>query len=142
MIDVLLAHSYFMYFDPKQEKAMMPYPPLGTLYAASFLEQDGFTVRLFDTMLARNENDIRALLAEHQPQVVVFYDDDFNYLNKMCLSRMRVAAFTMTAIAKEFGAVVIVHSSDAADHAGEYLNHGADVIVIGEGEFTLRIDRY
>jgi radical SAM superfamily enzyme YgiQ (UPF0313 family) len=138
MIDVLLTHSYFMYFDPKQEKAMMPYPPLGTLYAASFLEQDGFSVRLFDTMLARNENDIRASLTEHRPSIVVFYDDDFNYLNKMCLSRMREAAFAMTAIAKEYGACVLVHSSDAADHAGEYLSHGADAIIIGEGEFTLR----
>jgi hypothetical protein len=66
MIDVLLTHSYFMYFDSKQEKAMMPYPPLGTLYAASFLEQDGFSVRLFDTMLARNENDIRLQNTAHR----------------------------------------------------------------------------
>jgi anaerobic magnesium-protoporphyrin IX monomethyl ester cyclase len=139
MIDVLLAHSYFLHFDPKQEKAMMPYPPLGTLYAASFLEKEGFSVRLFDTMLARRENDIRASLEEYRPSIVVFYDDDFNYLNKMCLSRMREATFTMTVIAKEYGAFVIVRSSDAADHAEEYLDHGADVIIIGEGELTLRL---
>ena len=138
MIDVLLTSSFFMRFDPKQEKAMAPYPPLGTLYAASFLEKDGFSVRLFDTMLARKESDIRIFLEEHRPSVVVIYDDDFNYLNKMCLSRMREAAFAMTSIAKEYGAFVIIHSSDAADHAEKYLQHGADVIVIGEGEFTLR----
>ncbi|RPI03344.1 MAG: radical SAM protein [Ignavibacteriae bacterium] len=138
MIDVLLTHSYFMFFDPKQEKAMMPYPPLGALYAASVLEQEGFSVRLFDTMLARHEDDIRASLEECRPSIVVFYDDDFNYLNKMCLSRMREATFTMTSIAKAYGAVVLVHSSDAADHAAEYLDHGADLIIIGEGEATLR----
>jgi radical SAM superfamily enzyme YgiQ (UPF0313 family) len=88
-------------------------------------------------MLARRESDIRASLEEHRPSIVVFYDDDFNYLNKMCLSRMREATFAMTVIAKEHGVFVIVHSSDAADHAEEYLNHGADVIIIGEGELTL-----
>ena len=138
MIDVLFTHSYFMHFDLKQEKAMAPYPPLGTLYAASFLEKNGFSVRLFDTMLAQNENDIRASLEEHRPSIVAIYDDDFNYLNKMCLSRMREASFVMTAIAKKYGAFVIIHSSDAADHAETYLQHGADVIVIGEGELTLR----
>ncbi|MGD1045008.1 MAG: radical SAM protein [Bacteroidota bacterium] len=138
MIDVLMAHSFFMHFDPKQLRAMMPYPPLGTLYAASFLEKDGISVRLFDAMLARSENDIRASLEEHHPSIVAFYDDDFNYLNKMCLSRMREATFAMTAIAKEYGAFVIIHSSDAADHAKAYLDHSANVIVIGEGEQTLR----
>jgi anaerobic magnesium-protoporphyrin IX monomethyl ester cyclase len=138
MIDVLLAHSYFLHFDPKQEKAMAPYPPLGTLYAASFLEHNGFSVRLFDAMLARTEQDIQSSLEEYQPSIVAFYEDDFNYLNKMCLSRMRDAAFAMTSIAKKHGAFVIVHGSDAADHAEEYLDHGADAIVIGEGEYTLR----
>jgi radical SAM superfamily enzyme YgiQ (UPF0313 family) len=138
MIDVLLAHSYFMHFDPKQLRAMMPYPPLGTLYAASILEKDGYSVCMFDPMLAQSENDIRASLEEHHPSIVAFYDDDFNYLNKMCLRRMREAAFAMTAIAKESGAFVIIHSSDAADHAEAYLNHGADAIVIGEGEQTLQ----
>ena len=35
MTDVLLGQSYFLRFDPKLEAAMQPYPPLGTLYAAS-----------------------------------------------------------------------------------------------------------
>jgi radical SAM superfamily enzyme YgiQ (UPF0313 family) len=138
MIDVLLTHSYFLHFDSKQEKVMAPYPPLGTLYAASFLEQNGFSVRLFDSMLARSEYDIQSSLEEYHPLIVALYEDDFNYLNKMCLSRMREAAFVMAAIAKGHGTFVVVHGSDAADHAEEYLNHGADAIVIGEGEHTLR----
>ena len=89
-------------------------------------------------MLARTEQDIQSSLKEYQPSLVAFYEDDFNYLNKMCLSRMREAAFTMTAIAKEHQAFVIVHGSDAADHPDLYLRHGADAIVVGEGEHTLR----
>lgn len=137
MIDVLLTHSYFIRFDPKQERAMMPYPPLGTLYAASYLEQRHFTVGLLDTMLSQSEEDLRDALQRTRPAIVAIYDDDFNYLNKMCLGRMREAAFRMTKIAKEFGAFVVIHGSDATDHAEEFLNHSADVVIIGEGEQTL-----
>ena len=33
--DVLLTHSYHLPYDRKQVRKMQPYPPLGTLYAAS-----------------------------------------------------------------------------------------------------------
>lgn len=136
-VDVLLTHSYFLRFDPKQQAAHMPYPPLGTLYAASVLRSSGLSVRLCDVMLADSEEIIRASLTEHKPKLLVIYEDDFNYLNKMCLTRMREAAFIMSGIAKEFGIPVIVHGSDAADHAEKYLSRGADAVVIGEGEQTL-----
>ncbi len=116
---------------------MMPYPPLGTLYAASYLERDHFSVALFDTMLADSEENIRPMLQRSSPSVVAIYDDNFNYLNKMCLSRMREAAFAMATIAKEYGSFVVVHGSDATDHAEEYLEHSADAVIIGEGEQTL-----
>ncbi len=137
MTDVLLAHSYFPSFDPKQARAHTPYPPLGTLYAASVLRTAGFQVRLFDSMLAQSENQIIPLLEHHRPRVVAIYDDDFNYLTKMCLSRMREAAFRLSAAAKDHGAFVVVHGSDPADHAEDYLRHGADAVIIGEGELTL-----
>lgn len=136
-IDVLLTHSYFLHFDPKQQAAHMPYPPLGTLYAASVLRSAGISAALCDMMLATDEQSLRTSLIEHSPALLVIYDDDFNYLNKMCLTRMREAAFVMTGIAKEFGIPVIVHGSDAADHAEKYLSRGADAVVIGEGERTL-----
>ena len=44
---------------------------------------------------------------------------------------------SMCAIGKQFGCKVIMHSSDAADHFSKYFEHGADVVVIGEGEQTL-----
>jgi anaerobic magnesium-protoporphyrin IX monomethyl ester cyclase len=137
MTDVLITHSYFLRFDPKQERAMMPYPPLGTLYAASVLEKLEFGVALFDSMLATSEEEIRLHCEKHHPAVVAIYDDDFNYLNKMCLSRMRKATFAMAKIAKEYGAFVVVHGSDATDHADEYFRHSTDAVIIGEGEETL-----
>ncbi|HEX9708600.1 MAG TPA: hypothetical protein VGB42_01280, partial [Candidatus Thermoplasmatota archaeon] len=49
---VLLAHSYFLRYDPKQQEKMKPYPPLATAIAAAVLRERGFDVTLFDAMLA------------------------------------------------------------------------------------------
>ena len=137
MLDVLITHSYFLAFDPKEYRAMMPYPPLGTLYAAAVLRAQGYTVALFDSMLAPGEQEISKNISLHSPRIVVIYDDDFNYLTKMCLSRMRTAAFHMSALAKQAGCTVIVHGSDATDHIDDYFDHDADFVVCGEGEETL-----
>ncbi len=137
MADILLTHSYFLRFDPKEYKAMMPYAPLGTLYAASMLRQSGFSVALHDVMLASSESSIIAPLDRHRPKILVLYDDQFNYLTKMCLTRMREAAFTMTRLAKERNCRVIIFSSDATDHLEEYFAAGADYVLCGEAEETL-----
>ncbi len=116
---------------------MMPYLPLGTLYAASYLRSRGHHVSLFDSMLSGGEQEITDAIRDRHPSILVIYDDDFNYLTKMCLRRMRDAAFAMCRTAKERGCIVVVHGSDPADQADEYLRNGADYIVVGEGEITL-----
>src|ERR1051326_4848337 len=136
-VDVLLGQSYFLRFDPKLWAAMQPYPPLGTLYAASFLRARGYDVALFDAMLAESESEWDTALARTQPRIAVLYEDNFNYLSKMCLLRMRQAAFAMVDMAKKRGCMVIVAGSDATDHAEAYLDAGADYVLIGEGEETL-----
>lgn len=134
---VLFTHSYFQRFDPKQVAHARPYPPLGTLWAASLLRQNGFDVALFDTMFAQGPDQLKDTLTAFAPDVLVIYDDGFNYLTKMCLSNMRTAAFAMQQLAKAYGCKIIVASSDATDHATLYLEAGADVVITGEAEFTL-----
>lgn len=134
---VLFTHSYFLHLDPKQVAHAQPYPPLGTILAAAVLREQGYTVQLFDVMFARQPEAIQSSLDAFKPDVLVVYDDGFNYLTKMCLSNMRQAAFRMQELAKERGCRVIVTSSDAADHYASYLQHHADVVIIGEAENTL-----
>ena len=55
MAEVLFGQSYFLRFDPKLWRAMQPYPPLGTLFAAAHLRERGHGVALFDAMLAGSE---------------------------------------------------------------------------------------
>jgi anaerobic magnesium-protoporphyrin IX monomethyl ester cyclase len=137
MTQILLGQSYFLRFDPKLWEAMQPYPPLGTLYAASYLRQHGYEVALFDAMLAESEEEWAKALDDHQPQYAILYEDNFNYLSKMCLLRMREAAFKMIEMAKSRGCIVILCGADATDHYTTYLEKGADYVLIGEGEETL-----
>jgi len=137
MSEILFGQSYFLRFDPKLWEAMQPFPPLGSLYAASYLRQRGYDVALFDAMLAESEAAWAEALELHQPRFAVLFEDNFNYLSKMCLLRMRQAAFSMMALARQKSCTVIVCGADASDRYEEYLQQGADFILIGEGEQTL-----
>jgi anaerobic magnesium-protoporphyrin IX monomethyl ester cyclase len=134
---VLFGQSYFLRFDPKLWQAMQPYPPLGSLYAASYLRSRGYDVVLFDAMLAESETEWATAIESEKPHYAVLFEDNFNYLSKMCLLRMREAAWRMIAMAKQRGCTVILCGADASDHAADYLIYGADYVLLGEGEVTL-----
>src|SRR6201991_3827432 len=136
MADVLLTHSYHLSYDPKQVRKMQPYPPLGTLYAATALREHGFSAAVFDPMLQDPVGFVEMLLRE-KPAILAIYEDDFNFLSKMCLTRMRDVAWQLAQTAREAGAIVIAHGSDATDHAGEYLRNGTDFVLVGEAEQSL-----
>lgn len=138
MTNILFTHSYFYRFDPKQWKTAQPYPPYGTMYAAAMMRECGFGVKIFDTALRRSPAELLPVLEKERPQYLVIYDDGFNYLTKMCLTRMREAAFEMARMGKAAGCTVIVNSSDSTDHWEQYLIEGIDFVILGEGEQTLR----
>ncbi len=137
MPDVLLGQAYYLRFDLKLWKAQQPFPPLGTLYAASYLRERGHSVALFDAMLAESVAEWGQALERERPRVAVIYEDSFNYLSKMCLSRMREAALDMIDLARAAGCPVVVSGSDATDHPDLYLARGAAAVILGEGEITL-----
>lgn len=135
--DILLGQSYYLRFDEKLWRAQQPYPPLGTLYAAAVLREAAYPVALFDAMLAESTAAWEARLEAVRPRYAVLFEDNFNYLSKMSLLRMRAAAFEMIAAAKAQGCTVIVSGADMTDHPAEYLHKGADFVILGEGEHTL-----
>lgn len=138
MSRVLFTQSYLYPLDQKQWKFREPYPPLGTLQAASVVRQAGFTTSFADMGLQEEPEAIQSHLLKFKPDYFVIYDDGFNYLTKMCLTVMREAAFRMAALAKRQSCVVVICSSDSSDHFGKYLEQGVDFVVRGEGEETLR----
>ena len=137
MLSILVCHSYFLRFDEKQRQRAKPYPPLATLQVAAILRKAGYDVDLFDAMLADGIEDYEKKLLITRPQVVLFYEDNYNYLSKMCLGRMREACCAMIATANSDGARVIVAGSDASDAPEVYLSIGADAVLLGEAIATL-----
>jgi anaerobic magnesium-protoporphyrin IX monomethyl ester cyclase len=135
--DILLAHSYHLAYDPKQVRKMQPYPPLGTLYAATALREHGFSAAVFDPMLQDPSSGFLEMLRQEKPAIVAIYEDDFNFLSKMCLTRTRELAWQLAQTGREAGAIVIAHGSDATDHAKEYLQNGVDFVLVGEAEQSL-----
>lgn len=137
MSELLIGQSYFLRFDPKLWAAMQPYPPLGSMYAAGYLRAKGYDVGLFDAMLAESEQSWAEALDRERPRFAILYEDNFNYLSKMCLLRMRQAAFRMIEMARDRGCTVVAAGSDATDQAETYLGQGAHFVLLGEGEHTL-----
>lgn len=146
MLKIQVGHSYFLRYDPKQWERGKPYPPLATLHTAALLRQMGHEISLFDAMLADGAEDYAGSLQTARPDVVVLYEDNFNFLTKMCLARMREAACRMIGEARAYGATVIVAGSDASDHPEAFLLAGAHAVLQGEGiaaltELIRRLDR-
>jgi anaerobic magnesium-protoporphyrin IX monomethyl ester cyclase len=137
LAQVLLTHSYHLPYDPKQLRKMQPYTPIGTLYAATTLREKGISVALFDSMLEEPSTKFAAVLEKYRPKIVAVYEDDFNFLSKMCLTRMREVAWEMAKAAHAIGAIAIAHGSDSTDNPALFLENGFDYVLCGEAEETL-----
>ena len=137
MTDVLLAHSNHIYNDRKQTEKMQPYPPLQTILAASLLRNAGYQVVLCDVTFDPPEEKICRYITQYGPRFLAVYEDGFNFLNKMCLSRNRELAHAMARIARSHDVKAVVHGPDASDHVSDYLQAGFEYVLLGEGEPTL-----
>jgi anaerobic magnesium-protoporphyrin IX monomethyl ester cyclase len=125
-MDLLLAHGYFLSLDAAEQRVMRPHPPLGLLYLSSHLKRKGVRVGVFDGTFRTIEDFSNTLERERPPIVGIAV----NLMTKR-------NALAMIAIARRRGAKVIIGGPDPPHHAASYLDAGADVVVIGEGEQTL-----
>ncbi len=125
-MDLLLTHGYFLYEDPKELQIMKPYVPLGILYLTSHLRSKGLAVEVFDTTFS-SPKDLFALLRSEPPAVLGVYANLMTRPNVIEILR----------VAKEAGWKTVVGGPEPAAYIPEYLDAGADAVVIGEGEVTL-----
>lgn len=126
-MDLLLAHAYFLAEDLQEREVMKPYPPLGLLYLSSQLKQQGFGVSVFDGTF-RSVDDFASLLHRERPSIIGLYS---NLMTKRQVVRLLPEC-------REAGALTIVGGPDPPHYAEDYLDHGADFVVVGEGERTLQ----
>jgi radical SAM superfamily enzyme YgiQ (UPF0313 family) len=125
-MDILLTHGYFLYEDPLEKRVMKPYPPLGILYLSSYLKSKGFEVAVLDTTFKSRE-EVFNWLAQARPKIVGIY----------CNLMTKLNVLQMIRTCKRLGATVILGGPEPPHYAEEYLNYGADIIAVGEGELTL-----
>jgi anaerobic magnesium-protoporphyrin IX monomethyl ester cyclase len=125
-MDILLTHGYFLYEDPKELQIMKPYPPLGILYICAHLRSKGLSVEVFDSTFSSRQQ-LFDLLQQGPPSVVGIYANLMTRPNVVEILR----------VAKDAGWKTVVGGPEPSAYIDEYLEAGADVIVIGEGEVTL-----
>jgi anaerobic magnesium-protoporphyrin IX monomethyl ester cyclase len=126
MIDLLLTHGYFLAEDAKELQIRKPYVPLGILYICSHLRRKGFNVEVFDSTFSTSAELIRHLQTE-QPSVVGIYAN--------LMTRKKVTE--ILSVARASGWKTVVGGPEPGAYITEYMDAGADVVVIGEGEETM-----
>ncbi|MGA8593874.1 MAG: radical SAM protein [Bryobacteraceae bacterium] len=123
---LLLTHAYFLFEDPKEQQIMKPYAPLGLLYLSSHLRKQGFDVDIYDSTFG-SKSDLFALLRQGPPATVGIYANLMTRLN----------ALEIIKCACEARWNVIVGGPEPANYPEQYLDCGADVVIVGEGEIAL-----
>jgi anaerobic magnesium-protoporphyrin IX monomethyl ester cyclase len=126
MSDLLLTHGYFLYEDPKELQILKPYAPLGLLYICSHLRAKGFDVDVFDTTFSSME-ELKRHLQTERPSVLGIYAN--------LMTRKKVVEILQ--VARSAGWKTVVGGPEPGAYTREYLEAGADIVVMGEGEVTM-----
>ena len=126
MPDILLTHGYFLGEDEKEQQIMKPYAPLGLLYISAYLRRAGFGVEIYDSTWG-SKPELYERLARAPGGVLGIYTN--------LITRGNVLA--IVAEAKRHGWTVVLGGPESANYPEQYLEHRADVVVVGEGEETL-----
>lgn len=126
---ILLTHGYFINEDEKERSIMKPYVPLGILYLSAYLEQKKIPHNVFDTTFSSFNLLCEYLLCE-QPKLIGMYTNLMTKVNVI-----RIIQFIREN--KDLSDTkVILGGPEIRHNAKRYLQSGADLVVIGEGEQT------
>lgn len=127
-MNTLLTHGYFLEEDAKEQRIMKPYPPLGILYIAAFLEQHGHPVNVFDSTFSTKE-ELRTRLLTEKPEILGIYTN--------LMTKVNVIEIIRTVKKLLPGTHVVLGGPDVRFNAEKYLRQGASFLVVGEGEQTM-----
>lgn len=127
---LLLTHGYFLNDDAKELQIMKPYVPLGILYISAFLEKNNISHDVFDSTFSDFEKLCLKISSEK-------YDAIGIYVNLMTkLNVLKIIRFVKSNVELKHTRIIL-GGPEVRHHAKEFLKHGADIIVIGEGEQTM-----
>lgn len=123
---LLLTHGYILAEDPKEQRIMKPYAPLGILSLSAHLRDRGFEVDIYDSTFGSRQ-ELFGILDAGPPAALGIYGN--------LMTRRNVLDFA--AYARAAGWIVILGGPEPSNYAEEFLAAGADLIVAGEAEWAL-----
>lgn len=128
MARLLLAHPLFLAKSHAEQQASSPYFPLGLLYLAGYVRQEGHEVEIFDGTFCEDEQAFVDVVERFRPDMVGI----------SALQPTRADALLLAGLAAERGPVVVLGGPDPTLAPADYLAAPAvDIVVHHEGEQTI-----
>ena len=127
-MSILFTHAYYLSDDPKEQKIMKPYPPLGLLYVSGYLKSKNISNAVFDTTFSNPTQQLDFIL-EKKPKVICIYTNLMTKIEVIKLIKI------LNSETYNFPKIVL-GGPDVTYNIENYLKAGADFLVIGEGEET------
>lgn len=128
MAKILFCHPMFLSKSPEEQAASSPYFPLGLLYLAGYVRENGHEVAIFDATFAEDESAFSEALQAETPDVVGI----------SALLPTRDMALKLARMAHEWGTAVIIGGPDPTKSPEFYAAQPqVDIVVHHEGEQTI-----
>lgn len=128
-MNIVFTHGYFIAEDVKEQAIMRPYVPLGILYISAWLQQHGYDNHVFDSTFSTFEKQ-KSFILEQKPDVLAIYT---NLMTKLNVLRTIQFVKNQPELAHT---KIVLGGPEVRNHVNNFLKHGADYIVLGEGEET------
>ncbi|WP_298155891.1 radical SAM protein [Flavobacterium sp.] len=127
-MSILLTHGYYLSSDPKEQRIMKPYPPLGLLYISGYLNSKGVANHVFDSTFSSQSEQLSFIL-DKKPEIVAIYTN--------LMTKIEVIRLIKELKSPRFNSPkIVLGGPDVTYNIENYLNAGADFLIIGEGEET------
>jgi len=127
-MSLLFTHAYYLSADPKEQRIMKPYPPLGLLYVSAYMLERNIANDVFDSTFSTFENQL-AYISEKKSKIICIYTNLMTKIEVIKLIKiLKSEAYHLPTI--------ILGGPDVTYNVDNYLKAGADFLVIGEGEET------
>jgi len=128
-LSIVLTHSYFLFDDKKENEIMRPYPPLGLLYISSYLNNHNINNHVYDSTFYSKKEQLE-FIKHTQPKVIAIYTNLMTKINVIELVK------TLKSDTNYGSPKIVLGGPDITYNCENYLNSGADFLIIGEGEQT------
>lgn len=130
-LKIVITHGYYIRDDEKEKSIMMPYVPLGLLYISAWLEKHNLNHEVYDTTFSSQVEHVK-FITGYRPDIIAIYTNLMTKINVLTLIRHIRSTGSVS------NSLIVLGGPDVTHNREEYLSNGADLLIIGEGEETMR----